>query len=117
MKAMQRLIVTSATYRQASKATPELIEKDPTNSLLSRGARFRVEAEMVRDITLSVSGLLSPKIGGPSVFPYQPNGVWELPYEKDSMTPLAQSASQWRRSLPPRPHTHFYPAAPRPIPR
>ena len=63
-KAMQRLIVTSATYRQASAMTPALLEKDPANTLLSRGPRFRVEAEMVRDIALSAAGLLSSKMYG-----------------------------------------------------
>ena len=111
MKALHRLIVTSATYRQSSKGTPELIEKDPTNSLLSRGARFRVEAEMVRDITLSASGLLSAKIGGASVFPYQPNGVWELPYEKDSDTwQLSEGEDRYRRGL----YTFIRRAAPYP---
>ena len=111
MKAMHRLIVTSATYRQSSKATPELLEKDPANILLSRGARFRVEAETVRDITLSVSGLLSPKIGGPSVFPYQPNGVWELPYEKDSDNWVMSSGEdRYRRGL----YTFIRRAAPYP---
>jgi hypothetical protein len=100
MKAMHRLIVTSATYRQSSRATPEAIEKDPANILLSRGARFRVEAEMVRDITLSASGLLSSKTGGPSVFPYQPNGVWELPYEKDTDTwVMSDGEDRYRRGL------------------
>lgn len=111
MKAMHRLIVTSATYRQSSKATPELIEKDPANILLSRGARFRVEAEMVRDITLAASGLLSGKIGGPSVFPYQPNGVWELPYEKDSDTwAMSQGEDRYRRGI----YTFIRRAAPYP---
>ena len=66
--------MTSATYRQSSNATPELEEKDPYNLLLARGPRFRMPAEMVRDVALAASGLLSPKIGGPSVFPYQPDG-------------------------------------------
>jgi hypothetical protein len=111
MKAMHRLIVTSATYRQSSKATPELIEKDPANILLSRGARFRVEAEMVRDITLAASGLLSSKIGGPSVFPYQPNGVWELPYEKDSdKWVMSPGEDRYRRGL----YTFIRRAAPYP---
>jgi hypothetical protein len=111
MKAMHRLIVTSATYRQSSKATPELMEKDPANILLSRGARFRVEAEMVRDITLSASGLLSSKIGGPSVFPYQPNGVWELPYEKDSDTwAMSTGEDRYRRGI----YTFIRRAAPYP---
>ena len=83
MKKMLRLIVTSATYRQSSNATPELEEKDPYNLLLARGPRFRVPAEMVRDVALAASGLLSPKIGGPSVFPYQPDGVWDRPYNDD----------------------------------
>jgi hypothetical protein len=75
MKAMHRLIVTSATYRQASQVTPSLMEKDPTNRWLARFPRSRVEGEMVRDIALKISGQLSPKIGGPSVFPPQPAGV------------------------------------------
>jgi hypothetical protein len=74
---MQRLIVTSATYRQVSKSTPELNERDPENRLLSRGPRFRLSAEMIRDSALVASGLLDGKIGGPSVFPYTPKGVWE----------------------------------------
>jgi hypothetical protein len=77
VKAMQRLIVTSATYRQASKITPELLDKDPENRLLARGPRFRLPAEMVRDNALAVSGLLNTQIGGPSVSPYQPKGLWE----------------------------------------
>jgi hypothetical protein len=77
VKAMQRLIVTSAAYRQASKVTPDLLEKDPENQLLARGPRFRLPAEMLRDNALFVSGLMNDKIGGPSVFPYQPKGLWE----------------------------------------
>jgi len=70
-----RLIVTSATYMQSSKVTPELAAKDPENRLLARGPRVRIEAELVRDSALSASGLLSEKVGGPSVFPPQPPGV------------------------------------------
>jgi hypothetical protein len=77
VKAMQRLIVTSAAYRQSSRETPELLEKDPENRLLAHGPRFRLPAEMVRDNALAVSGLLNPAIGGASVFPYQPKGMWE----------------------------------------
>lgn len=77
VKGLQRKIVTSATYRQASKVTPELLEKDPENRLLARMSRFRLPAEMVRDNALAVSGLLNPVIGGKSVFPYQPKGLWE----------------------------------------
>jgi hypothetical protein len=72
IKAIERLIVTSATYRQASAVNSELEERDPYNRLLARGPRFRVDAEIVRDIALSASGLLNPKIGGPSVFPPAP---------------------------------------------
>jgi hypothetical protein len=77
IKAMQRLIVTSATYRQSSRLTPELREKDPQNRLLARGPRFRLQAEMIRDSALHSAGLLHENIGGPGVNPYQPKGVWE----------------------------------------
>jgi uncharacterized membrane protein len=80
MKAMHRLIVTSATYRQSSHVRPELQQKDPSNVLLARAPRLRVEAEIVRDTALAASGLLSAKVGGPSVFPPQPSGVSELSY-------------------------------------
>ncbi|MEP7270399.1 MAG: DUF1553 domain-containing protein [Acidobacteriota bacterium] len=76
-RAMQRLIVTSATYRQSSRVTPQLLEKDPENRLLARGPRHRLQAEMIRDNALAVSGLLNAEIGGPSVFPYQSPGLWE----------------------------------------
>jgi len=77
MKHMVRTIVTSATYKQVSKATPELLAADPDNREYARQSTFRVDAELVRDTALSVAGLLSPKIGGPSVKPYQPDGYWE----------------------------------------
>ena len=77
MRAMQRLIVTSATYRQASRVTPELLKRDPENRLLARGPRFRLPAEMIRDGALYQSGLLKEKVGGPGVRPYQPKGLWE----------------------------------------
>jgi hypothetical protein len=80
MKAMHRLIVTSATYRQSSRVTEDLRQRDPDNILLARGPRMRVEAEIVRDIALTASGLLSRKIGGASVFPPQPPGISELSY-------------------------------------
>ncbi|HEY6168659.1 MAG TPA: PSD1 and planctomycete cytochrome C domain-containing protein [Verrucomicrobiae bacterium] len=75
LKQLHKLIVTSATYQQSSRVTPELTTKDPGNILLARAPRVRVEAEMIRDATLRASGLLSPKIGGPSVFPPQPASV------------------------------------------
>ena len=77
VKAMQRLIVTSAAYRRASEVSPTLLEKDPENRLLARGPRHRLSAEMIRDNALAVSGLLNEAIGGKSVFPYQPPGLWE----------------------------------------
>jgi hypothetical protein len=97
-KAMHRLIVTSSTYRQDSRVTPELNERDPYNRLLARGPRFRVEGEMIRDVVLAASGLLSPKIGGPSVFPYQPEGVWDLPYNDDTWK-MSQGEDRYRRGL------------------
>ena len=72
---MHRLIVTSATYRQSSRYRPELATVDPNNHLLARQSRLRVEAEIVRDAGLAAAGLLSRKIGGPSVFPPQPDGA------------------------------------------
>ena len=77
MKAMQKLMVMSATYRQSSKVTPQLVERDPENRLLARGPRFRLPAELIRDQALAVSGLLVEKVGGPSVRPYMPEGVWD----------------------------------------
>ncbi len=77
MEAMQKLIVTSATYRQSSRVTPETFAKDPENRLLARGPRFRLGAESLRDQALAISGLLVEKIGGPSVKPYMPAAVWD----------------------------------------
>ena len=72
------MIVTSSTYRQAATVTPEKRDKDADNRLLSRGPRYRMDAEMVRDYALAVSGLLSPKMGGPGTKPYQPEGIWDV---------------------------------------
>ncbi|HSI32130.1 MAG TPA: PSD1 and planctomycete cytochrome C domain-containing protein, partial [Tepidisphaeraceae bacterium] len=77
VKAVQRLIVTSAAYRQSSAVTPALVAKDPENRLLARGPRFRLSAEQIRDQALAISGLLNREIGGKSVSPYQPAGLWE----------------------------------------
>ncbi len=98
MKKIQRLMVTSAAYRQSSRATRELLERDPYNRLLTRGPRFRVEAETVRDIALAASGLLSPQIGGPSVFPYQPEGVWDLVYNDDKWV-MSEGDDRYRRGI------------------
>ena len=77
MKALCKLIVTSSTYRQSAAGTPELLARDPDNALLARGPSVRLSAEMLRDQALATSGLLVNKIGGPSVKPYQPDGLWE----------------------------------------
>ena len=74
-KRLHRLLVTSATYQQSSRVTPELLARDANNELLARGPRFRLEAELLRDSFLKISGLLSAKVGGPSVFPPQPANV------------------------------------------
>jgi len=98
MKAIDRLIVTSTAYRQSSTVTPELQAKDQYNRLLARGPRFRMEAEMVRDTVLAASGLLSSKIGGPSVFPPQPPGIWDMPYNDDVYVE-SQGEDRYRRGI------------------
>ncbi len=91
LKELHRLIVTSATYQQSSKVTQELYERDPYNRLLARGPRFRVDAEVVRDIDLAVSGLLNPKIGGPSVFPKAPEFLF--------VPPVSYGTKPWKESI------------------
>jgi hypothetical protein len=98
LKAILRVIVTSATYRQSSQTSPELLERDPYNKLLDRGPRFRMEAEMIRDTALAASGLLSTKMGGPSVFPYQPEGIWSLPYNPDKWV-TEEGENRYRRGI------------------
>ena len=98
LKRLHRLIVTSATYRQASTLTPALHARDPQNRLLARGPRFRVEAEMVRDITLRASGLLSDKMFGPPVRPPQPTGVTETAYGGAGWD-VSQGEDRYRRAL------------------
>jgi len=98
MKALHRTVLTSATYRQASRVTPDLLERDPYNKLLARAPRFRMEAEMIRDCTLAVSGQLSEKMGGPSVFPYQPDGIWNIPYNGDRWQ-ISAGEDRFRRGL------------------
>ena len=99
MKQMHRLIVTSATYQQSSHVTPELLKRDPQNKLLSRGPRLRLEAELVRDAALQVSGLLAPKIGGPSVFPPQPPGVSSEGAYGPLNWKVSEGADRYRRGL------------------
>jgi len=95
-------MVMSATYRQSAKSTPEQLAKDPRNLLLAHGPRFRMDAEMVRDIALQSSGILVNKIGGPSVKPYQPENVWEsVGYPTSDTTHYTQERGDalYRRSL------------------
>jgi len=99
VKAMQRLIVESATYRQSSVVTPELFAQDPYNRLLARGPRFRVEAEGIRDIALRASGLLTEKIGGPSVYPPIPDGVLNLGYGAPMKWETSTGPDRYRRGL------------------
>jgi Protein of unknown function (DUF1553)/Protein of unknown function (DUF1549)/Planctomycete cytochrome C/Concanavalin A-like lectin/glucanases superfamily len=101
IKAMQRLIALSATYRQTSRTTPQLQEKDPENRLLARGPRMRLTAEEIRDNALTISGLLTDKVGGPSVYPYQPAGFWGEggASETDYSYKQAEGADLYRRSL------------------
>jgi hypothetical protein len=112
MKRFYKQILMSASYRQAALSTPGKIEKDPENRLLSRGPRFRLDGETIRDYALAASGLLSPQIGGPSVRPYQPDGVWEAVamlgsntrfYKRDAGDGLYRRSlyTFWKRSAPP----------------
>lgn len=99
IKHIVRVIVTSRTYKQVSTATPELLAADPYNRLLARQSAFRVEAELVRDTALAISGLLVPKIGGPSVKPYQPDGYWENLNFPPRQYVADTGESQYRRGL------------------
>ena len=99
MKHMVRTIVTSKTYRQTSVATPELLAADPLNRELARQSAYRVDAELVRDNALAVSGLLVPKIGGPSVKPYQPDGYWENLNFPPRQYVADKGDAQYRRGL------------------
>ncbi len=122
MKRLHRLIVTSATYRQSSVVHPDLVARDPENRRLARGPRFRLQAEFIRDQALAVSGLLNGVIGGHSVSPYQPAGLWEeLSAREDSKNWTAQTFVQshgqdlyrrtmytfWKRTSPPPSLTTF----------
>jgi len=99
VKAMQKLIVTSAAYRQSSKATPELMQRDPDNRLLARGPRFRLAAETIRDQALFAAGLLFEKLGGPSVKPYQPDGLWKEISMQDMDYNTSRGGDLYRRGL------------------
>jgi hypothetical protein len=98
-KALLKTIVTSSAYRQSSRVTAERLAKDPRNRLLSRGPRFRLEAEMVRDQALALSGLLSRKVGGPSVYPPQPAGLWQAAFNGQRTWPTSTGEDRHRRGL------------------
>ncbi len=101
VKAMQRLIVTSATYQQASQASTALRERDPENRLLARGPRVRLAAEMIRDQALAIAGLLNDKMGGPAVKIYQPEGLWEQlsAFQGRKLFERSTGPDLWRRSV------------------
>lgn len=99
VKAMQKLIVTSAAYRQASEVTPELEQRDPENRLIARGPRYRLPAETIRDQALASAGLLVEKLGGPSVKPYQPAGLWKEISMQDMDYTQGKGPDLYRRSL------------------
>ncbi len=99
MKAMQRLIVESATYRQSSKVTSADFTEDQYNRLLERGPRFRVDAEVIHDIALKTAGVLSDKIGGPSVYPTIPDGVLSLAYGSPMAWPVSKGDDEFRRAM------------------
>jgi hypothetical protein len=108
VKGILKTVVTSATYRQSSRITPELLQKDPENRLLARGPRMRLSSEMIRDQALAASGLLVEKIGGPSVKPYQPPGLWkELSGSEDYQPDTGENLYRrslytfWKRAAPP----------------
>jgi hypothetical protein len=113
VKAMHKLIVTSATYRQSSRVSPELLRSDPDNRLLARGPRFRLPAETVRDQALAASGLLVEKVGGPSVKPYQPAGPWKELADADYFADNGEGLYRrslytfWKRTVPPPNMTAF----------
>jgi hypothetical protein len=111
MKQLHRTIVTSATYRQSSKARPELRERDPENTLLARQQRLRLAAETIRDTALRVSGLLNSNVGGPSVKPPQPAGVEQLTYANNNKWVASTGPERYRRGL----YIHFQRTAPYPM--
>jgi hypothetical protein len=98
-KRLLRAIVTSATYRQSSRATPERLERDPTNRWLARGARFRMDAEMIRDNALAVAGLLSLEKGGPPIRPPQPEGLWKKVGGQSYEYAVSPGSDRYRRGV------------------
>jgi mono/diheme cytochrome c family protein len=110
LKAVHRLIVTSATYRQASRPRPELVARDPYNKLLGRQVRLRLEAESIRDAALAASGLLSREIGGPGVYPPQPQGIYRFT-QQVKFWGESKNADRFRRGL----YTYFWRSSPYPF--
>jgi hypothetical protein len=99
VKKLLKTIVMSQTYRQSSVVSPEKLEADPHNKLLARGPRHRLEAEMIRDQALAVSGLLSRKVGGPSVYPPQPEGLWRAAFDGSRTWPTSKGEDRYRRGI------------------
>ena len=117
-KKFVKMLVTSAAYRQSAAVTPELLSKDPENRLLARGPRFRLDAEVIRDSALFISGLMNPKVGGKGVRPYQPDNIWEpvgfsgsntARYTRDTGDALYRRSlyTFWKRTAPPPAMTTF----------
>ncbi len=99
VKRLVRLLVTSSTYRQSAAVRSEWLARDPDNRLLWRGPRTRLEAEMVRDQALAISGLLCRTLGGPSVYPYQPAGLWRAAFNGERTWPASQGEDRFRRGI------------------
>jgi hypothetical protein len=99
MKSLLKTMVTSATYRQSSRVLPQHLAKDPRSRLLSRYPRRRLDAEFVRDQALALAGLLSEKIGGPSVYPPQPEGLWQAAFNGERTWPASKGEDRYRRGL------------------
>jgi len=99
VKQFLKTLVMSATYQQSSRVTPELLARDPRNYLLARAPRRRLEAELVRDQALALSGLLSPKIGGPSVYPPQPDNLWRAAFNGQRSYPTSTGEEKYRRGI------------------
>jgi len=110
LKRLHRLIVTSATYRQASHVRPDLRERDPSNKLLGRQARIRLEAELIRDVCLSASGLLTRQLGGPGVHPPQPEGIYIVTQQKKAW-PESTGPERYRRGM----YTYYWRTSPYPM--
>ena len=110
IKDIHRVIVSSATYRQSSHMSAELLQRDPRNKLLARQSRIRLEAEIIRDTALAASGLLSDRIGGPGVYPPQPEGIYILTQQKKAW-PESQGGNRFRRTM----YTYFWRSSPYPL--